>query len=99
MFTLDQLKKRSRALASRWFLCGEGEETIDHLLLHCSTAIILWDLLLAIFWCQLSVSSFVKETLLSWHSSFVRKRRKKTWMVTPLCIFLDNLARKKHAFF
>ena len=49
MLTLDQLKKRGRSLANRCFLCGEGEETADHLLIHCSKAKILWDLLLAIF--------------------------------------------------
>ena len=35
VLTLEQLKKRGRALANRCFLCGEREETIDHLLLHC----------------------------------------------------------------
>ena len=49
MLILDQLKKRGRSLANRCFLCAEGEETIDHLLIHCSKAKILWDLLLAIY--------------------------------------------------
>ena len=38
VLTLDQLKKRGRDLANRCFLCGKDEETIDHLLLHCSMA-------------------------------------------------------------
>ena len=75
-------------LANRCFLCGEGEETVDHLLLHCSKAKILWDLLLAIFRVSWVFPLFVKETLLSWHGSFVGKRRKKAWMAAPLCIFL-----------
>ena len=49
VLTLDQLKKRGRSLADRWYLCGKGEETVGHLLIHCSKAKILWDLLLAIF--------------------------------------------------
>ena len=49
MLTLDNLKRRGRALANRRFLCGEGEETIDHLLIHCSKIKILWELLLVIF--------------------------------------------------
>ena len=49
VLTLDRLKQRGRSLANRCFLCGEGEETVNHLLIHCSKAKILWDLLLAIF--------------------------------------------------
>ena len=29
MLTLDNLKRRGRALANKRFFCGEGEETID----------------------------------------------------------------------
>ena len=87
VLTLDQLKKSGRALANRCFLCGEGKETVDHLLLHCSKAKILWDLLLAIFAISWVFPLSVKETLLSWHGSFVGKRRKKAWMTAPLGIF------------
>ena len=87
VLTLDQLKKRGRALANRCFLCGEGEEIVDHLLINCSKAKILWDLLLAIYGVSWLFLLFVKETLLSWQGSFVGKRCKKAWMAAPLCIF------------
>ena len=48
VLTLDQLKRRGRALANRCFLCEEDEEDINHLLLHCKKARMLWDLLLSI---------------------------------------------------
>ena len=64
-----------------------GEETVDHLLIHCSKARILWELLLAIFGVSWVFPLFVKDTLLSWKGSFVGKRRKKAWMIAPLCIF------------
>ena len=48
VLTLDQLKRRGIPLVNRCFLCEENEETIDHLLIHCSRAKMLWDLLLAI---------------------------------------------------
>ena len=35
VLTLDQLKRRGRALANRCFLCEEDEEDINHLLIHC----------------------------------------------------------------
>ena len=45
---LDQLKKRGITLANRCFLCEEEEETIDHMLIHCPTTRMLWDLFLVI---------------------------------------------------
>ena len=86
VLTLDQLKMRGRTLANRCFLCGEEEETVDHLLIHCSKARILWNLLLTIFCVSWVFPLSMKETLLSWQGSFVGKRRKKAWMATPLCI-------------
>ena len=38
VLTLDQLKRRGIPLVNRCFLCEENEETIDHLLIHCSRA-------------------------------------------------------------
>ena len=87
MLTLDQLKKRGRLLANRCFLCGKGEETVDHRLIHCSEAKILSDLLLVIYGVSWVFPLPVKETLLSWQGSFVVKQRKKAWMAAPLYIF------------
>ena len=86
MLTLDNLK-RGRALANRCFLCGEGEEMVDLLLIHCSKTRILWELLLAILGVSWVFPLSVKEILLSWKCSFMGKRRKKAWMAVPLCIF------------
>ena len=33
------------------------------------------------------MSFSIKISLLSWHNSFVRKKRKKAWNATPLCLF------------
>lgn len=48
MLTLDLLKRSGRVLASRCFLCGDKEETVDHLLVHCSKARLFLDLFLVI---------------------------------------------------
>ncbi|RVW35300.1 putative ribonuclease H protein [Vitis vinifera] len=85
--TLDKLQKRGWALANRCFLCLENEETIDHLLLHCSRTRVLWDLLFTILGVSWVLPYSVKETLLSWHGSFVGKKRNKVWRAAPLHIF------------
>ena len=81
------LKRRGRVLANRCFLCEEMEETVDHLLLHCSKARPLWDLLLAIVGVNWVFPLTFREALLSRSGSFVGKKHKKTWMVTLLIIF------------
>ena len=48
VLTLDQLKRRGRILANRCFLCEEEEETVEHLLVLCPKARMLWDLILVI---------------------------------------------------
>ena len=63
VLTLDNLERKSRALANRCFLCGEGEETIDHLLIHGSKTSFLWGLLLAIFGVNWVFPLSVSETL------------------------------------
>ncbi|KAJ9684352.1 hypothetical protein PVL29_016699 [Vitis rotundifolia] len=85
--TLDMVQKRGWALANRCFMCLEEEETIDHLLFHCSRTRILWDLLFTLFGVTWVLPSSVRETLLSWHGSFVGKKRKKAWRVAPFHIF------------
>ena len=46
--TMDQLKRQGLTLVNRYVMCEEDEETIDHLLIHCKCAKLLWDLFLSI---------------------------------------------------
>ena len=48
VLTLDNLKRRGMTFVNRCFLCEEGEETINHLLIHYRSVKMLWDLLLSI---------------------------------------------------
>ena len=75
--TLDLIQKRGWTLANKCFMYLEKEETIDYLLLHCTKTRVLWDLLFHLFGLSWVLPSSVKETLLSWHGSFVGKKRKK----------------------
>ena len=86
VLTLDQLKRRGIPLVNRCFLCEENEETIDHLLIHCSRAKMLWDLLLAITEANWLFPRTVRQLLLAWQSVSVGKKRKRVWMAAPLCL-------------
>ena len=69
------------------YMCKEQEETTDHILLRCLKAHILWQLIFVLFDVQWVMKSSVKGLLLRWGGSFVGRKRKKAWKVTPLCIF------------
>ena len=76
MITLDQLKRRGRALANRCCLYEEDEETIDHLLIHCKIARMLWDLFLTIVGTSWVFPYSVLHTLLAWQEAPMGKKRK-----------------------
>ena len=87
VLTLDQLKRRGRALANRCFLCEEDEEDINHLLIHCKKARMLWDLLLSIVGTRWVFPANIIQLLLSWQEAPVGKKRKNIWIAAPICLF------------
>ena len=75
--TLDLIQKKGWVLANRYFMCHKSEETIDHLLIHCAKTRVLWELLFSLVRVSRVLPSSVRETLVSWHGSFVVKKCKK----------------------
>ncbi|RVX20628.1 hypothetical protein CK203_002523 [Vitis vinifera] len=50
------------------FMCCEEEESIDHILIHCSKARALWDLLFALFGVCWVLPYSARETLIEWRA-------------------------------
>ena len=87
VLTLDQLKRRGMSFANKCFMREEEEETINHLLIHCKFAKMLWDLFLSIVGISWVFPQSVLHTLLAWQGAAVGKKRRKIWFVAPLCMF------------
>ena len=60
---------------------------MNHILIHCTVARLLWDLVLGLVGVQWVFPKTVKEDLYSWGGAFVGKKRKKLWNSIPLYIF------------
>ena len=95
MLTLDQLKRRGISIVNRCCLCEENEETIDHLLIHCSRAKILWNILLAITDINWVFPRSVRQLLLAWQSVSVGKKKEESLDGGASLYFLDAVVGKE----
>ena len=68
-------------------MVSSDEENVNHLLIHCTVARVLWGIVLSLFGAQWVFTETVKEAVLSWKGSFVGKKREKIWRSIPLFIF------------
>ena len=75
VLTLDQLKRIGFSLANRFYRCGEEEENIDHLLIHCLKIRTFWLLTaLDIAWVK---PLLIKNLIISWNKIPLRKDDRK----------------------
>ena len=61
VLTLDRLQRRGWQLPNRCFLCGCEEETINHILIHCTVVKVLWDIILGLCGVQWAFPEFVRR--------------------------------------
>ncbi|RVW30880.1 putative ribonuclease H protein [Vitis vinifera] len=87
VLTLDRFQRRGLQLPNCCFLCGCEEESVNHILIHCTVVRALWDIVFGLVDVKWVFPETVKEVLASWRGSFVGKKRKKIWDAIPLCIF------------
>ena len=84
VLTMDQLKKKGFQLPSRCPLCQKAEESIDQLLIHCSTVLDLWAALISLSGVDWACPFLVKDLMMSWTTFPIKKKSKKTMEGGPL---------------
>jgi len=69
------LKERNFNLASRYAMCLEEEDLINHVFVHCHWVPLLWFLALSLIEVSWAQPSNVKDVLVAW-----KRRLKKHWV-------------------
>ena len=65
VLTLDKLQKRGWQLPNSCYLCGQAEETVNHLLLHCSVVSSLWEIIFSLMGASWVFPKTVNEAIYS----------------------------------
>lgn len=93
--TLDQFQRRGWSLVNGCAVCKEELEPIDHILLPCAKAKVLWLLVFSLCGIQWVISGSVRNTLLGWLGYPMGRRHRKAWRAAPFMYFFGVIGRKK----
>lgn len=85
--TENNLMKRGLPLCSRCHLCGREAETINHLFLHCSVTVQVWNIFLALAGVHWVMPNNTKEMLSCWNKGSSPSAQKNRWDLIPACIW------------
>jgi hypothetical protein len=98
ILTCDNLKKKGMALAGWCCMCKNADETVVHLLLHCSIARQIWGFVFQFVGINWVLPSHVSEVLGGWWNWFGR-RCSGVWNLIPSCLMWTIWReRNKHTF-
>ena len=72
-------------------MCGCEEENVNHILIHCTVARVLWDLVLGLVGVQWAFPKTVKEVLFSWGGCFCGEKKEEALEFHSVIYLLDGL--------
>ncbi|KAG5568669.1 hypothetical protein H5410_064326 [Solanum commersonii] len=80
---------------TRCFMCHKSLEPVNYLFLLCPAAKDLWNMFISLIGINWTLPEDVKEAVESWRLNEVDNSIKKTWQMTPRCIFWCILEGKE----
>jgi hypothetical protein len=85
ILTLDNLRKRQIIVINRCCMCKKNEESVDHLLLHCEVACVLWSAIFGRFRLSWVMPRRVVDLFACWWTGG-RSRSAVVWKMVPCCL-------------
>jgi hypothetical protein len=83
ILTCDKLMRWGYSMATWCWMCGCYGELVDHFLLHCSMAGVLWSFVFRSLGIEWVVSERVVDFLFGWHNS-LGKLSSDIWNLVPI---------------
>ena len=83
---MDNLKQRGKAVVNACPMCSEDEETIDHLLLRCNSAVRIWNSVVSCFGCSWIFPKHVQDLFVAWKSPIKSQKGKEMWKLSFLVV-------------
>ena len=99
--TLDLLKRKGWKILNKCYMCKEEEKTVEHILLQGSKAVILWQLIYALFGVQRVMHSLVKCAFWACELArdLCRREEKKGLESCSIMLVIDHFKREKQESF
>jgi hypothetical protein len=86
ILTHDNLRRRGIVVVEWYVMCKKHWESVDHLLLHCDVAWVVWSSFYSLFGVEWVMPSSVLDLLSSWSTLLGRGLVLRIWKQVPSCV-------------
>jgi len=86
ILTHDNLRRRGIVVVEWCVMCKKYGESVDHLLLHCDVARVVWSSFYSLFEMEWAMTSSVLDLLSGWSTLLGCGSVNRRWKQVPLCV-------------
>jgi hypothetical protein len=86
IFTHDNLRRRGIVVVEWCVMCKKLGESVDHILLHCDVARVVWSYFYSLFGVEWVMPSSVLDLMSGWGTLLGRGSAIRSWKQVPLCV-------------